>query len=147
MTSSSTGWKPTRVAETFLDTNVLLYLLSSDGSRADIAEAAVAGGGHVSVQVLNEFVSVARRKAGLDWGEIDEVLGAVRRICRVHPLTVETHDLARKLAERYTLHIYDASIIAAATLAGCDWLYTEDLHDGQRFDGGPKVRNPFRKAQ
>jgi predicted nucleic acid-binding protein len=135
------------VAEVFFDTNVLLYLLSSDGTKADAAEASIAEGGHVSVQVLNEFVSVARRKARLDWREIDDVLASVRRICRVHPLTAETHDTARALAERHALNIYDASIVASAMLAGCDWLCSEDLSDGQRFDDGLRVRNPFRKGR
>ena len=37
----------------FLDTNVLLYLVSDDTAKADRAEALVALGGTVSVQVLN----------------------------------------------------------------------------------------------
>jgi predicted nucleic acid-binding protein len=55
------------VAEVFFDTNVVLYLVSGDVKKADLAEAALAGGGHVSVQVLNEFASFARRKAGMAW--------------------------------------------------------------------------------
>ena len=132
------------MTEAFFDTTVLLYLVSADSGKADIAETTIAGGGHLSVQVLNEFVSVARRKAGLDWREIDEVLGSVRQMCRVHPLTVETHDAARGLAQRHGLSIYDASIVASALLAGCDVLFSEDLQDGQRFDRALQVRNPFR---
>ncbi len=143
-TSASTGSTRTSVAEPFFDTNVLLYLVSADTGKADVAEATIAAGGHVSVQVLNEFVSVARRKAGLDWREIDEVLGLVRSMCRVHPLTVETHDSARKLAEDYGLGLYDASIVASALLAGCTVLYSEDLQDGRRFERRLQVRNPFR---
>jgi Predicted nucleic-acid-binding protein, contains PIN domain len=132
------------VAEAFFDTNVLLYLVSADPGKAEIAEATVAGGGHLSVQVLNEFTSVARRKGGMDWREIDEVLEAVRQICRVHPLTVETFDMARGLARKHDLNVYDASIVASAVLAGCDVLYSEDMQDGQRFERVLQVRNPFR---
>ena len=135
------------MAEVFFDTNVLLYLLSADDAKANVAEATIAEGGHVSVQVLNEFVGVARRKAALGWNEIDDVLGTVRRICHVHALTEETHEDARALAEKYSLNIYDASIVASAAQARCDWLYSEDFHDGQRYEGGPKVRNPFRKGR
>jgi predicted nucleic acid-binding protein len=131
------------VAEAFLDTNVLLYLVSADVRKADIAEQTIAAGGHVSVQVLNEFVSVARRKAGLRWTEIDDVLGSVRRICRVHALTTETHDAARTLAEKHKLSFHDATIVASAVAAGCDTLYSEDLQDGRRFGGTLRVRNPF----
>jgi predicted nucleic acid-binding protein len=133
------------VAEAFFDTNVLLYLVSADAGKADVAEKLIAAGGHLSVQVLNEFVSVARRKAGLEWLEIDDVLGSVRQICRVHAMSVETHDTARGLAETHGLNFYDASIVASALLAGCDVLYSEDLQDGRRFERALRVRNPFQR--
>lgn len=132
------------MAEAFFDTNVLLYLVSDDVAKADAAEAAMAGGGHVSVQVLNEFVAVARGKARLDWHQIAEVLGIVREVCVVQPLTLDTHDAARELSRKHRLHIYDASIVASASLAGCDVLYSEDFQDGQRFGEALRVRNPFR---
>jgi predicted nucleic acid-binding protein len=131
------------VTEAFLDTNVLLYLVSADGRKADIAEQTISAGGHVSVQVLNEFVSVARRKTRLRWNEIDDVLGTVRRICRVHAFTIETHDAARGLAEKHKLNFYDAAIVASALAAGCDTLYSENLQDGRRFGTALRVRNPF----
>ncbi len=131
------------MAEAFLDTNVLLYLVSADVGKADIAEQTISAGGHISVQVLNEFVSVARRKTLLRWSEIDDVLGTVRRICRVHPFTIETHDAARALAEKHRLSFYDAAIVASALAAGCDTLYSADLQDGRRFGTALRVRNPF----
>lgn len=132
------------MAEAFFDTNVLLYLVSDDVTKADAAETAMAGGGHVSVQVLNEFVAVTRRKARLDWAEIEEVLRVVRELCSVHPVTLDTHETALDLARRHRLNIYDASIVASASLAGCDLLYSEDFQHGQRFGGALRVRNPFR---
>ncbi|HSM23014.1 MAG TPA: PIN domain-containing protein [Rubrivivax sp.] len=130
-------------ADAFFDTNVLLYLVSADARKADVAEALLANGGHVSVQVLNEFASVARRKAGLSWSEIGELLDHVRQVCTVHPLTVDVHDVARGLAERYRLAFYDALIVASAVKAGCAVLLSEDLQGGQRFAGGVRVRDPF----
>jgi predicted nucleic acid-binding protein len=47
--------------ERFFDTNVLLYLLWADAARAGRAEDELAGGGAVSVQVLNEFAAVSPR--------------------------------------------------------------------------------------
>ena len=44
----------------FFDTNILIYLASGDASKADRAEATIAGGGSISVQVLNELANVAR---------------------------------------------------------------------------------------
>ena len=130
-------------AEVFFDTNVLLYLVSTDTGKAQIAESVVASGGHVSVQVLNEFVSVARRKARLDWPEIEEFLGVIRELCRVHPLTIESHDLACRLVRDQGLNFYDASVVASALLAGCKALYSEDLQDGQVFRRTLRVQNPF----
>jgi len=69
--------------DTFFDTNVLLCLLSGDATKADCAEALVAAGGIISVQVLNEFASVASRKFGMSWPEIREVLETIRAVCRV----------------------------------------------------------------
>jgi predicted nucleic acid-binding protein len=57
-------------ADTFFDTNVLLYLLSGDAAKADRVETLLADGGSTGVQVLNEFAAVARRKLGMRIGEI-----------------------------------------------------------------------------
>lgn len=131
-----------RAADPFLDTNVLLYLLSADAAKAAKAESIVAGGGTISVQVLNEFASVARRKLGLTWPEVREILATVRKVCAVQPVTEVTHDLGARVAERYGFTIYDAAIVAAASLAGCKELVTEDLQDGQVIEG-VTIRNPF----
>ncbi len=128
---------------TFFDTNVLLYLLSGDASKADRAEGVLASGGIVSVQVLNEFAAVGIRTLGMTWTEIADVLDTVRRLCSVEPLTVETHDRGRDLAVRYGFSVYDAMIVAAALIAGADMLYSEDLHNGLRVEGSLLVCNPF----
>lgn len=129
-------------ADAFFDTNVLLYLLSADAAKADRAEELIADGGVVSVQVLDEFASVAARKLALAIPDIREILAAVRAACAVVPVDIETHDAALDLAERYTFSIYDALVVAAAVRAGCTVLYTEDLHPGQRI-GRLTIRNPF----
>jgi len=127
----------------FFDTNVPLYLLSGDEERASRAEALLAGGGVISVQVLNEFAAVASRKLRMDWDEIGEVLAGVRAACEVVPLTEEVHALGLTIAARHRLAVYDAMIWAAAMLAGCEVIYSEDMQDGLRIDG-TVLRNPFR---
>ena len=101
-------------AEPFFDTNVLLYLLSADAAKADRAESLLADGGTISVQVLNEFASVALRKLELPVAELREVLEPVRSVCQVEPVTEDTHDRALALVERYGFSLYDAMLIAAA---------------------------------
>ncbi|MDA8138390.1 MAG: PIN domain-containing protein [Desulfobacteraceae bacterium] len=134
-------------AKAFIDTNVLLYLLSADTAKADRAEAIVRDGGWISVQVLNELVNVARRKLAMPWTEIEAMLTLVRAICPVAPLTVETHDRGRAIAERYGLSVYDAMIVAAALLADCSVLHTEDLQDGLLIDDRLRIRNPFKRSK
>ncbi len=129
-------------ADSFFDTNVLLYLLSEDSEKADRAEALVASGGIVSVQVLNEFAAIAARKLAMRIPEIQEVLSTIRTVCAVVPLDVETHELGLEVAERQRLSIYDAMIVAAALQSECRILYTEDLNAGQKIDH-LTIRNPF----
>src|SRR5664279_205621 len=129
-------------ADSFFDTNVLLYLLSNDAVKADRAEALLASGGVVSVQVLNEFASVASRKLAMEIADIREILSTIRTVCIVKPLDIETHELGLQIAERYRFSIYDALIVAAAVGAKCTVLYTEDFQQGQVIDK-LVIRNPF----
>ena len=130
-------------AEAFVDTNVLLYLLSADSVKADRAEALVGSGARISVQVLNELTNVARRKLAMRWEEIDELAQAIRASCPVEPLTVETHDTGRRLAERYSLSVYDAMIVASALVANCTTLFSDDMQHGLLIDRTLRIRNPF----
>ena len=130
-------------AEQFFDTNVLIYILSGDDTRADRAEQELSAGGTISIQVLNEFASVASRKLRMSIAEIREVLATIRSVCTVVPLNEETHDVGLAIAERHGLSVYDAMIVASALLAGCTTLVSEDLQHGQILDGRLKVRNPF----
>jgi predicted nucleic acid-binding protein len=128
----------------FFDTNVLVYLASGDASRADRAEETIAGGGSISVQVLNELANVARRKMQMSWDETHALLNIVRGLLTVHPLTVETHEAGLRLAERYGFSIYDAMIAASALEADCDTLWSEDMQHGMTLDEGLLIANPFR---
>ncbi|MFA6972737.1 MAG: PIN domain-containing protein [Gallionella sp.] len=126
----------------FLDSNIILYLLSADVVKADKAEAIVARGGVISVQVLNEVTSVCRRKLKMSWGDIESVLAAVKSACNVIPLTIATHETAVKIAQRYDISFYDANICAAAILSGAKILVSEDMQDGMSIDG-VIIQNPF----
>jgi predicted nucleic acid-binding protein len=130
--------------DSFFDTNVLLYLASRDPAKADRAEEVLQTGGVVSVQVLNEIASVARRKMGLSWPETQTFLSTIRSVLTVNSLTIEIHEAGLALAERHQLSIYDAMIVAAALDAGCDTLWSEDMQDGAIIDGRLRIRNPFR---
>ena len=127
----------------FFDTTILIYSIWETDARAAVAEALLAAGGHISVQVLNEFAAVARRKLKMSWKEISESLDSIRSLCQpVTPLTVQIHESALKIAAKYGYNIYDALILAAALDAGCDTVYSEDMQDGQKI-GPISIRNPF----
>ncbi len=127
----------------FIDTNILLYLLSEDSNKADRAETIVRAGGTISVQVLNELANVTHRKLAMSWMEINELLSLIRSLCSIEPLTIEVHDMGILIAERYKLSVYDAMVAAAAILGGCETLYSEDMQDGLLIDDQLRICNPF----
>jgi predicted nucleic acid-binding protein len=127
----------------FLDTNVLVYAVLSDDPRCPTAERLLAAGGTISVQVLNEFASVARGKLKWPWLDIEATLSLVRsQSRRVRDVSVLTHSAALALARDHGLSFFDALIVAAAIEAGCDTLFTEDMQHGRKF-GGLTIVNPF----
>jgi predicted nucleic acid-binding protein len=127
----------------FFDTTILVYAVCETDARAAIAQRLLAAGGHIGVQVLNEFAAVARRKFKKSWKETSEALDDIRSVCEpATPLTVRVHEAALKIAADSGYNIYDALILAAAIDAGCDTLYSEDMHDGQKI-GPLTIRNPF----
>ncbi len=125
----------------FLDTNILGYLLDS-GKKEKIARRLASAQSHVSVQVLNEFIAVCR-KAGKDRETAYALADAIANASIVHDITIGTYRLAQALATRYQLSHWDSLIVAAATLAQCETLYSEDLQHGQVI-GTVKVVNPFK---
>jgi predicted nucleic acid-binding protein len=128
--------------EVFVDSNVLLYLISADAAKAARTRDLIREAPVISVQVLNEFVAVCRRKFRLSWTETRLALAPIKRACPVVPLTIAAHGLAVEIAEQTGIRIYDATIVAAASLASCQILMSEDLNAGQRF-GTMVIRNPF----
>lgn len=127
----------------FFDTNVLLYLLSADEGKANRAEMLLSKGGTISVQVLNEFTSVASRKLKMTYPEISEILETIKAVCEVKDLTVETHRLGLSIAERYGFSFYDSLIVSSAVMANCKVLYSEDMQSGQEISEKLTIENPF----
>jgi predicted nucleic acid-binding protein len=128
----------------FFDTNVLVYALFQDDPRSDEAEKLIAEGGTISVQVLNEFAAVVRRKTKMPWDEVRFAIENIRTLCPDPlPITIDTHREALAIAERYGYRIYDALIVASALEARCTILYSEDMQDGQVIDHRLTIQNPF----
>ena len=130
--------------DSFFDTNALLYLVGSDHAKAERAEALVAEGGAISVQVLNEFANVGRRKMQLAWPDLLAILDTLRDLLEVRGLTLDVHLSGLALAERHRLSVYDAMIVASALDAGSSILWSEDMHHGLVVSEQLSIRNPFR---
>jgi len=126
----------------FLDSNIVLYVLSADLRKANTAETLLAQQPTISVQVLNEVTSVCHRKLKMPWPEIQEILTAVKATCTVVPLTVETHAQAVQIAQQHQLSFYDAHILSAALACGAHTLMSEDMHTGLIVQG-LEILNPF----
>ena len=132
------------LADVFFDTDILVYAVTEGDPRSARAEELLAAGGVLSVQILNEFVSVARRKMSMPWSDVVEALDAFRVLCPSPlPITIEMHEAALEIAEKHGYSIYDALVIAGALESGCTTLLSEDLQDGRTIDGRLTIRNPF----
>ncbi len=127
----------------FLDTNILVYASLTGDPKAATGKAVRDAGGVISVQVLNELANVLRRKLSRPWDTVGEILTITRQLLEVVPLTEEVHEAGLRLAERYSLSIYDAMIAAAALASGCDTLWSEDMQHDMLIEGRLRIRNPF----
>jgi predicted nucleic acid-binding protein len=130
----------------FVDTNLLLYLLSEDRRKADIAERIIRSDDLerlISTQVVGEFIVNARQKAGLAWPEIRFHTETFRMRCSVAPVTNADQDAAIDIAEQYGYKWWDSQILATASRIGAEIIYSEDMQHGQKI-GAAVIENPFR---
>ena len=132
----------------FVDTNVLLYAVSTAGAEVAkhrVARALLAAGRlALSVQVLQEFYVQATRSTRPDRLSHDQAAALIEAWLRFPTQDTTTPLLRAALATttRHRISYWDAAIIEAARLQGCTIVLSEDLADGQDFDG-VRVENPF----
>jgi predicted nucleic acid-binding protein len=129
----------------FLDTNVLLYRADARDSRkrqiaTELCRTLEFG---ISTQVLQEFYLSAThpKKLGLSHSEARQILHALFEF-PIHVVDLATIEEAWRLQARYQISYWDAAIVASAKALDCRTLYSEDLNDGQRYEG-IRVVNPF----
>ena len=121
----------------------MLIYAQGAGARSETARRVVLAGGVISVQVLNEFAAVLRRKFRLDWAVVADALADVRAaLGPVRPIDLDIHLNAVTLARLHDFGFHDALIVASALAAGCDTLLTEDLQTERRV-AGLTIVNPF----
>ena len=133
----------------FVDTNVLLYAVSTAPSEADKARVArrllEADDLAVSVQVLQEFYVQATRGERKGRLTHDQAALLVESWLRfpVQETTVPLVQAALETKRRHRLSYWDAAIVEAARLLECETLLSEDLAHGRDYDG-VRLTNPFR---
>ena len=129
------------------DSNILLYAISSDPAEAEKRARAVEILGEnslaLSVQVLQEFYHQATRRSRPSRLTHDEAMRFIDRLSRVpvQPVTTEVFRRATDLCNRFGISYWDAAILAAADIIGCEKVYSEDLNDQQDYRG-VRVVNP-----
>lgn len=132
----------------FVDTNVLLYAVSTDPMESDKRDAArrilIANPICFSVQVAQEFFVNATRKLKPPMSRADalEFLEQISPVA-VAPLDYELFEEATRLSQHFQISYWDAAVVVAAKKLNCATLHSEDLSHGQNF-GGIVTTNPFR---
>ena len=131
------------------DSNILLYAVSADPDEAEkrvraIEVLADRDNLALSVQVLQEFYHQATRPRGRLAFTHERALTFLAPLMRlpIQPVTQELFTTAAGIADRYGVSYWDAAILAAAIMLGCDAVYSEDLSHQQDYDG-LTVINPF----
>ena len=130
----------------FADTNVVVYAFAKDDAKIAVAEAIIEKQPTISVQVISEFLNVCRVKLGMDMPTRHKLARELIAGCNVVALEPRLVEKAMEVEVQGQISYWDALIVAAALLSGCDTLYTEDLEDGRTFDGQLTVVNPFAAA-
>jgi predicted nucleic acid-binding protein len=128
----------------FVDTNILLYLLSDDARKKNISKNIIRQTPSISIQVLNEVANVAFRKLSLSAEKTLRIINFLSVKCSVMPVEILTIKTALKLKEKYQYSYYDCLILAAALGGGCNILYSENFHNSHNIEGKIKIINPFK---
>jgi predicted nucleic acid-binding protein len=132
----------------FVDTNILLYSISTDLAEADktaiASELLERADLALSVQVLQELYVQATHPRRSDALSGENALALIATWLRypVQEMTVKLMRSAAICSQRWQISYWDAAVVEAARTLGCNQILTEDLNDRQDF-GGVVVVNPF----
>jgi predicted nucleic acid-binding protein len=127
----------------FVDTNVVLYTLGEDEHKKAIARHILAKHPVLSLQVINEAVNVCLRRFKFTREQAYAFADVVMRRTDVQAVDEMTIRKSVEIALRYQFSNWDSLIIAAALLAKCNILYSEDMQHNQVIEGQLTILNPF----
>ena len=127
----------------FLDTNILLYLLSDDKHKKDMAKQLFKNDHNISIQVLNEFSNVSLKRFKLSTQKTKSIIENISENSNIFPYSANTIVSALNLKERYKYQFYDCLILATALENSCTILYSEDMQHKQIIEKSLQIINPF----
>jgi predicted nucleic acid-binding protein len=134
----------------FLDTNIFAYSFDSDApakqkrARDLILHGIKTRKAVVSYQVVQEFFNLALRKFShpMNIAEAEQYLQTIFQPLLAVQSSQTLFSQALRLEDKHRLSWCDALIVAAAVESQCAILYSEDMHDGHRFEE-LQIKNPF----
>ncbi|WP_353720551.1 PIN domain-containing protein [Dyadobacter sp. 676] len=130
----------------FPDSNIIIYLIDTHLEKSEIAEKLVGRGSHINAQLLVEIGNVCKRKLGWDKQQVSELWYELMTDCLMTDITETTIAEAIYLTEKYDFQFFDAIIVSGALEAGCNILYSEDMHHQLVVEGRLTIVNPFRSC-
>lgn len=130
----------------FIDTNVLIYFISSEEDKKTKAKEVIFSSQEVfiSSQVISEFISVCFSKELLGLEEIITLVNDLIEALQLSSVEESTIKKALQVKKNSKYSYWDSLIIASALENNCSILYTEDMQDGQVVDGNLTITNPFK---
>ncbi len=131
----------------FIDTNIWLYaFIQTQDSRKQVMAKNIIQEHDIvlSSQVINETCVNLLKKTALAEPELQALIRSFYSHYAVIEPDQEMLLKASELRAKHSLAYWDSLIVASALLAGCDYLYSEDMQDGLQVDGKLTIQNPFK---
>lgn len=129
----------------FIDTNIFVYAHTNlaSGKQKTSQQLLKSENLFISTQVLNELISVFRKKFNKDWKSIEKIIAETCSYYTIHTVNEETISKAIDISMRYDYSYFDSLIIASALECNCKTLYSEDLQHKQLINKVLTIKNPF----
>ncbi|MBN2663633.1 MAG: PIN domain-containing protein [Bacteroidales bacterium] len=130
----------------FIDTNILVYLSSTEEQKKEIAKKLIYShqNASISTQVLSEFSNVVYRKKIFSSEKLLEFIEIFSKIFKIEIITPITVINAIKIKEKYQLSLWDSMIVSTALENNCNILISEDMQHNQIIENKLKIINPFK---
>jgi predicted nucleic acid-binding protein len=127
-----------------VDTNILIYLHDSlNSSKKSVAESILAENPKIPAQVISEYLNTTRRLLNLSKEDLLLQTSELFSGCDVISVSPSTLLKSAELIKKFQFQLFDAIIVAASLQAGCDILYSEDMHHGLIVNSSLTILNPF----